>query len=121
MPSALMQTHDREPPCFQRESNHLLITTDPKPRLRWTLELHERFVDAVTLVSPAFFSMSEPYLEATPKAIMRIMGVKGLTLYHLKSHLQVNFSFISLDFQLHISSHLRISHFCCFLTMYTEI
>lgn len=28
--------------------------------------------------------------EATPKTIMRVMGVKGLTLYHLKSHLQVN-------------------------------
>ncbi|XP_038719231.1 protein PHR1-LIKE 3 isoform X2 [Tripterygium wilfordii] len=27
-------------------------------------------------------------LEATPKTIMRTMGVKGLTLYHLKSHLQ---------------------------------
>jgi SHAQKYF class myb-like DNA-binding protein len=27
--------------------------------------------------------------EATPKTIMRVMGVKGLTLYHLKSHLQV--------------------------------
>lgn len=27
--------------------------------------------------------------EATPKTIMRTMGVKGLTLYHLKSHLQV--------------------------------
>ncbi|KAK9180390.1 hypothetical protein WN943_029599 [Citrus x changshan-huyou] len=26
--------------------------------------------------------------EATPKTIMRTMGVKGLTLYHLKSHLQ---------------------------------
>ncbi|CAL4971107.1 unnamed protein product [Urochloa decumbens] len=26
--------------------------------------------------------------EATPKTIMRVMGVKGLTLYHLKSHLQ---------------------------------
>ncbi|XP_064948580.1 protein PHR1-LIKE 3 isoform X2 [Musa acuminata AAA Group] len=26
--------------------------------------------------------------EATPKAIMRTMGVKGLTLFHLKSHLQ---------------------------------
>ncbi|KAJ0734631.1 putative transcription factor MYB-HB-like family [Helianthus annuus] len=26
--------------------------------------------------------------EATPKMIMRTMGVKGLTLYHLKSHLQ---------------------------------
>lgn len=26
--------------------------------------------------------------EATPKTIMRTMGVKGLTLFHLKSHLQ---------------------------------
>ena len=29
------------------------------------------------------------FSEATPKTIMRTMGVKGLTLYHLKSHLQV--------------------------------
>lgn len=28
--------------------------------------------------------------EATPKTIMRAMGVKGLTLFHLKSHLQVH-------------------------------
>ncbi|KAL6971067.1 pheromone-like peptide expressed [Sarracenia purpurea var. burkii] len=26
----------------------LVLTTDPKPRLRWTAELHERFIDAVT-------------------------------------------------------------------------
>lgn len=25
----------------------LMLSTDPKPRLRWTSELHDRFVDAV--------------------------------------------------------------------------
>ena len=29
------------------------------------------------------------FAEATPKTILRTMGVKGLTLFHLKSHLQV--------------------------------
>ncbi|MCL7044293.1 hypothetical protein MKW94_025143, partial [Papaver nudicaule] len=58
----------------------LVLTTDPKPRLRWTAELHERFVDAVT-------QLGGPD-KATPKTLMRTMGVKGLTLYHLKSHLQ---------------------------------
>ncbi|KAF9666102.1 hypothetical protein SADUNF_Sadunf16G0193800 [Salix dunnii] len=58
----------------------LVLTTDPKPRLRWTTELHERFVDAVA-------QLGGPD-KATPKTIMRTMGVKGLTLYHLKSHLQ---------------------------------
>ncbi|KAL0321020.1 UNVERIFIED_CONTAM: protein PHR1-LIKE 2 [Sesamum radiatum] len=59
----------------------LVLTSDPKPRLRWTADLHDRFVDAVTqLGGPS---------KATPKAILRTMGVKGLTLFHLKSHLQV--------------------------------
>ncbi|XP_027086326.2 protein PHR1-LIKE 3 [Coffea arabica] len=58
----------------------LVLTSDPKPRLRWTADLHDRFVDAVAqLGGPT---------KATPKAIMRTMGVKGLTLFHLKSHLQ---------------------------------
>ncbi|XP_022718151.1 myb family transcription factor APL-like isoform X2 [Durio zibethinus] len=73
-----MNSHDRSM-CVQGDSG-LVLTTDPKPRLRWTVELHERFVDAVT-------QLGGPD-KATPKTIMRVMGVKGLTLYHLKSHLQ---------------------------------
>ncbi|GAV64901.1 Myb_DNA-binding domain-containing protein/Myb_CC_LHEQLE domain-containing protein [Cephalotus follicularis] len=73
-----INSHDR-PMCVQGDSG-LVLTTDPKPRLRWTVELHERFVDAVA-------QLGGPD-KATPKTIMRVMGVKGLTLYHLKSHLQ---------------------------------
>ncbi|CDP13554.1 unnamed protein product [Coffea canephora] len=78
-PASAMNSHERPMSCVQGDSG-LVLTTDPKPRLRWTVELHERFVDAVT-------QLGGPD-KATPKTIMRVMGVKGLTLYHLKSHLQ---------------------------------
>ncbi|KAG6536143.1 hypothetical protein ZIOFF_001187 [Zingiber officinale] len=74
-------SHERPPPLSVQGDSELVLTTDYKPRLRWTTELHDRFVDAVR-------QLGGPD-KATPKTIMRVMGVKGLTLYHLKSHLQV--------------------------------
>lgn len=34
--------------CYEFETGGVVMTRDPKPRLRWTADLHDRFVDAVT-------------------------------------------------------------------------
>ncbi|GAA0154383.1 DNA-binding transcription factor [Lithospermum erythrorhizon] len=51
-----------------------------KDRLKWTQHLHEQFEKAVT-------QLGGPD-RATPKGILKLMGVEDLTIFHVKSHLQ---------------------------------
>ncbi|CAL5326815.1 unnamed protein product [Camellia sinensis] len=58
----------------------LVLSADAKPRLKWTQDLHEQFIETVNQLGGAD--------KTTPKIVLKLMGVPGLTLYHLKSHLQ---------------------------------
>jgi hypothetical protein len=90
------------------------------PRLRWTPELHRCFVHAIERLGgqhSKYLSLSLPFslalwgvyftdipfffffffVEATPKLVLQLMDVKGLTISHVKSHLQVIFIFFCAD------------------------
>ncbi|VAI10183.1 unnamed protein product [Triticum turgidum subsp. durum] len=51
------------------------------PRLRWTSALHRCFVHAIHSLGG--------HDRATPKRVLQVMGVGGLTISHVKSHLQM--------------------------------
>ncbi|XP_044429161.1 myb family transcription factor MPH1 [Triticum aestivum] len=52
-----------------------------EPRMRWTEELHRQFIEAVDCLGGQD--------EATPKRILQLMGTKGVSISHIKSHLQM--------------------------------
>ncbi|XP_010423296.1 PREDICTED: myb family transcription factor PHL5-like isoform X1 [Camelina sativa] len=76
------QTHPKFPShtSFSSHGGSVSPNCVNKTRIRWTQDLHEKFVECVNRLGGAD--------KATPKAILKLMDSDGLTIFHVKSHLQ---------------------------------
>ncbi|KAM1164854.1 hypothetical protein PS2_024113 [Malus domestica] len=77
--AAVVEEVDRETRDLQLPQD-CVLKAKLRPRLQWTPELHTRFVDAVN-------QLGGPH-KSTPKKVQQAMGIQGITLFQVKSHLQ---------------------------------
>lgn len=75
-----MQYHGFTTLVFGNVNTSERLAMTKKKRIRWTAELHNQFIECVNRLGGA--------KKATPKAILNLMKCEGLTIFHIKSHLQ---------------------------------
>lgn len=78
---AQIKQFGRPPGCLSPTPiNASASVSSNKTRIRWTQDLHDRFVECVNRLGGPD--------KATPKQILKLMDTDGLTIFHVKSHLQ---------------------------------
>uniref|UniRef100_A0A803MK55 HTH myb-type domain-containing protein n=1 Tax=Chenopodium quinoa TaxID=63459 RepID=A0A803MK55_CHEQI len=75
------------------------------PRLRWTPDLHLQFIHAVERLGGQD--------KATPKLVLQLMNIKGLSIAHVKSHLQDHVT-KDIFLKLEIATSSTLARFLCY-------